>query len=138
MDHIEKSKELDLPPDQYVLVGGSVLDIHGIRESDDIDVVVSKGAFQTLKDRGWEVDIPFQEKWSRKRLVRDVFEVFTDVSFAKFNYYLPFEILKDASQQIKGIYVQPLGLLLLSKLDNGREKDLRDIELIKGYFKTKC
>jgi len=134
MDHIEKSKELGIRSDQYVLIGGSVLDIHGIRESNDIDVVVSTKAFQKLLDCGWEVDQEFKQKWRRDRLRHDVFEVFTDVYFQKQDYYMPFKALKDIAKQIEGVYVQPLGLLLLAKIDNGRKKDLEDIELIEKYL----
>ena len=135
MNHLEKVKELDVPYDQYVLVGGSILDIHGIRVSDDIDVIVSSEAFQTLKDRGWKVDMPFKEKWGRERLLHDVFEVYTDLYYEKIDYYLPFEILRDISKQIHGVYTQPLGLLLLGKLDMRRPKDIADIALIEQYFR---
>lgn len=134
MNHIEKSKELGLSPEEYVLVGGSVLDIHHIRESDDIDVVVSKKAFKLLRERGWSVDEEFREKWGRERLVRDVFEVYTDLSFQGQNYLFPFEALKESSRKIDGVYVQTLGLLLLAKKDNNREKDRRDCVLIEQHL----
>ncbi|MBI4086399.1 hypothetical protein HY416_00235 [Candidatus Kaiserbacteria bacterium] len=134
MNHLEKVKELELPYDQFVLVGGSILDIHGIRKSDDMDVVVSSQAFQTLKGRGWPVDPVFKEKWGRERLVQDVFEIYTDLYFQKIDYYLPFEVLKEMSKQMKGVYIQSLGALLLIKFDIGREKDMIDIKLIEEYL----
>ena len=134
MNHLEKSKELGLPAEQYVLVGGSILDIYGIRTSDDIDVVVSPEAFASLKERGWEVDEGFREKWGRERLVHDVFEVYTDLHYQKLDYYLPFVVLREISNRMEGVHVQPLGLLLLGKLDNARPKDLADVALIEQYF----
>lgn len=134
MNHLEKVKELELPYDQFVLVGGSILDIHGIRKSDDMDVVVSSQAFQTLKDRDWPIDPIFKQKWGRERLVQDVFEIYTDLYFQKIDYYLPFEILRDIAKQIEGVCTQPLGLLLLGKLDIAREKDLADVKLIESFL----
>ncbi len=134
MNHLEKVKDLDLPYDQFVLVGGSILDIHGIRKSNDIDVIVSPQAFRTLKDRGWQVDESFKQKWNRERLVHDVFEVCHDLYYERIDYYLPFEILRDIAKQIDGIYTQPLGLLLLAKLDIRREKDMVDVKLIEEFL----
>ncbi len=136
MNHIEKAKELALPYDQFVLVGGSVLDIHGLRSSDDIDVIVSQEAFKTLRERGWEVDTVFLEKWGRERLVHDVFEVYQNHILQALDYLIPFEAVRDMAKQIEGVYVIPLGFLLVAKLDNGnaREKDLSDIELIKKHL----
>ena len=134
MNHIEKSRELGLDPSEYVLIGGSVLDIHGIRTSDDMDVVVSKKAFQELKDRGWQVDEEFTKRWGRERLKHDVFEVFTEVSWEHMNYLLPFEAMRDIAKSINGVNVQPLGMLLLGKRDNGRPKDFEDCVLIEKYL----
>lgn len=105
MNHTEKAKELDLPIDQFVLVGGSVLDIHKIRKSDDIDVVVSPHAFEVLRKRGWKLDEEFKNKWGRERLKNDVFEVVTGLNYEYCNYTMPFEILFDMSQIIDGVHV---------------------------------
>lgn len=134
MNHLEKAKELNLNPEKFVLIGGSVMDIHGLRKSDDIDVVVSEQAFQELKERGWEADAEFKEKWGRERLKHDVFEVVTTVSWEHMNYLLPFEAVRDMAHKIEGIYVQPLGMLLLGKKDNNRPKDQADCELIEKYL----
>lgn len=134
MNHIEKAKELELDPEEYVLIGGSVMDIHGLRASDDMDVVVSKKAFQKLKNRGWKLDEEFTKKWGRERLKHDVFEVFTEVSWEHMNYLLPFEAMRDIAKRIGGVYVQPLGMLLLGKKDNKRPKDLEDCELIEKHL----
>lgn len=39
-----------------MIVGGSVLDIYGIRRSNDIDVVVSPQAFEELKTKNGGVE----------------------------------------------------------------------------------
>lgn len=134
MNHIEKSRELGLDPSEYILVGGSVLDIYGVRKSNDIDVVVSNRAFQTLKDRGWEVDQTFKEKWGNERLVHDVFEVVKHFNWNFCDYHLSFEAVRDIAKIIDGVHVQPLGLSLVAKYDIGREKDFVDIKLIEQYF----
>lgn len=132
-DHIAKVKELRLPSSEFVLVGGSILAIHGIRESDDVDVVVSKRAFEELKKHGWKVDPAFKEKWKRERLTYDVFEIYNDVFVKKTNTLLPFEGLLEHIETIDGVQCQTLQHLIFIKLDNGRMKDLEDVALIREY-----
>lgn len=134
MNHLEKVRELELPKEHYVVVGGSILDIYGIRKSNDIDVVVSWTAFEELRKRGWEVDEDFKRQWGRERLVHDVFEVYSDLYYQSLDYYMPFEVLRSIAHEKEGVLTQPLGLLLLAKKDNARPKDLEDIVLIEKYL----
>ena len=43
----------------------------GIRESNDIDMVVTRNLFKELQDEGWPIDEPFKQKWNRVRLKRE-------------------------------------------------------------------
>ena len=138
MNHIEKAEELSLLQDDFVVVGGSVLDIYGIRKSDDFDVVVSPNAFEQFKNTdGWKIDQIFKDKWGRERLVMGDFEVSKDLVFEWGNgYTFTFEMLKSISHIIDGVRVQPLAFLLLCKVHIGRPKDIEDVKLIEQYFAT--
>ncbi|MDP3741387.1 MAG: hypothetical protein Q8R08_03630 [bacterium] len=71
-DIVYKVKTLNFPKDSYVVFGGSPLALVGIREANDIDLLVSPEVYSQLKKAGWqevrksENDIP---------LVRDVLKL---------------------------------------------------------------
>ena len=47
-DVITELSRLGLPPGHYVVVGGAALAVRGIRETDDIDLVVTTELFELL------------------------------------------------------------------------------------------
>ena len=47
-DFIKAVKDLELKPEDYIVIGSGILVALGIREADDIDIVVSKDAFDKL------------------------------------------------------------------------------------------
>lgn len=49
MNIFAKLKELDFPPGQYVVVGGA-MEAHGIRKSNDLDILVTPKLYQQLLD----------------------------------------------------------------------------------------
>lgn len=52
---IKIAKELDFPKEQYLVITGTVLAAHEIREADDVDIVVNQELFDELKeDGGWK------------------------------------------------------------------------------------
>src|SRR5687768_15812064 len=53
MTVFERVKALNLPADQYVVVGGA-MEAHGIRNALDIDLVVTPQLFERLLAEGWE------------------------------------------------------------------------------------
>jgi len=54
MDIIEKIKKLDFPQGQYIIVGSGPMVVRAIKESNDIDIVVSVKLFEKCKQDGWE------------------------------------------------------------------------------------
>ena len=50
MNILQKVKELNLPEGSYVVEGSGVLDVLGIREANDIDLVVSPEVYEKLKE----------------------------------------------------------------------------------------
>ena len=55
MNIIKLVKKLDLPIGQYVVFGSGPLDVHGIRETWDVDICVKPELFEKLKlTKEWE------------------------------------------------------------------------------------
>lgn len=57
MSILQKVKNLGLFDKQFVVMGSAVLEMKGIRKAEDIDIIVTKELFETLKkDPGWEYE----------------------------------------------------------------------------------
>lgn len=50
-DFIRTVKELNLDPSDYVVIGSGVLCALGLRDADDVDVIVSEPVFVALKNK---------------------------------------------------------------------------------------
>lgn len=123
-------KLLKFPKNEYVVGSGAVMAVHNIRETYDIDMMVSPTLFEECKKNNWHV-----KKFPNgvEGLYKDVFELFTSVKHS--NYNPTFEYLVQQSEEIDGILFLKLSEVLKFKKAYGREKDLRDIELIQQYLR---
>ena len=131
-DLIKNVKALNLPLGQYIVVGGGILSVLGLRDSKDIDITVSGKVFESLKEQEWEeTDGPE----GRKKLVSKTVEVFQDF---KCGDYRPetADLIANA-QIIDGVPFLKLEELLKFKKILRREKDLKDISLIESYIAHK-
>lgn len=126
---IAKMKKLNLPKDSYVVFGSGPLAAAGIRETNDIDLLVSSDVLKQLNKKGW------------KELVKDVndkplvFEDFEAHDTWDFSPYAPTlnELLKTATE-VDGIKFASLDEVRKWKVASGRQKDLNDIKLIDKYL----
>lgn len=131
---IEQLKKIGLHIDEFVIVSSGALAIRGIREAKDLDVIVTNSlwnkltaTYQTEVENGVErikfdnsnIEIlnPAQSIFGNSRVVsvEEIFEkadIFGGIKFINLNHL----------KKIK------------TKL--GREKDLKDIELIDEYLKN--
>ena len=131
MNIIEKIKELNLPKDQYVVIGSGVMDILGIRRANDIDLSVTKELHQKLRETGkWEE----YENYGKIFLKKDVFEINGELNWDKYKTTTE-EAIKTAFL-IDGIPFMNIEELLKFKMASGGEKDFKDVELIKEYKKN--
>lgn len=132
---LEKLKALDLPRDQFVVVGSGPLAVRGLRESNDVDVIVTRSLWDVLKNKysvgtnemgvdvlsvGEDIEILDPEK--------SLFSNFAEISA---------EELFSEADEIEGLKFINLTHLKKIKLAFGREKDFRDIKLIDGYLSTR-
>ena len=126
-----KVKELSLPIGKYALFGSVPLTAYGIRESRDIDILITSDLFNELKESGKWVEKTNPN--GDKKLVKEPFDL-TD-KWWHGNSYEPEEskIIRDA-EIIKGMPVVRLAEVLSWKRAFWREKDLKDVRLIEEYL----
>jgi hypothetical protein len=127
----EELKRLDLPAGQYVVVGSGTMAAKGIRESSDLDVMVTDELWNELIER-YEV-----RSETGRSVIRlsDVVEIVCPVDSVFGNSeVVPIEEIFDKAERIQGYNFINLEHLIKIKAWMNREKDLKDIELIKNYL----
>ncbi|WP_010111860.1 hypothetical protein [Acinetobacter sp. P8-3-8] len=127
---LKEIHQLELPKKEYIIVGGGSLAIRGIRNTNDIDIVVTPKLFEKLQT---------SNEWSYKvrpngkpKLYKGFIEVYLDVNTADFQRSTAWLFENaDIFDQIQFI---DLHTLMQLKQSYGREKDLHDIKLIQIYL----
>lgn len=119
-DIIKRLAELNFPINEYWLITGGAMVLYGLRDTtNDIDLGCSKALADTLEKSGYPTTK--LSDGTRKISVADDIEIFEEWLF-------------DRVEIRDGISVISLKGLLEIKKSLGREKDLKDIELIEKSF----
>ncbi len=126
---ISSLKELNLPNNEYVVVGGGVLAALDLKETYDIDLVVSPVLFASLRQSGWKLK---NRPNNKPGLRNSVFEAYLDVDCGEIRR--SFDALIQDSFQVEGISFMDVKTLVLLKLEYGRPKDLVDLELLENVM----
>lgn len=130
----ERVKKLGLPLDQLIVIGSGVLEAHGIRQANDVDLVVTREVFEGLSaDVTWKSD---KAESGSLRLSKNDYEVYYDWSDSG-SEYPDFDDLLMYSTEIQGIRYVSLEYLRERKLSRGWEKDLEDVKLIDRYLEIR-
>lgn len=125
MNIIKKIKQLDLPVDDFLVVGSGPLAALGLRTANDIDLLVTPGLYGTLKKGGWnEHTYPTTLD---NGLTKGDFEVVTCW------HGIRLDDLIDSAVWFEGVAFANLEDVINWKSEMAREKDLRDLELIRRY-----
>ncbi len=130
MNVVEEIKKLNLSIDQYVVIGGSSLAVRGIRETEDIDLVVSKDLLEEYKQKKEWHTHPRLDSSKEPGLTNGLVEMYPDIGYEVED---SFKKIRDKADIVEGIPVASLEDIIRIKETYKREKDLRDIELIKQY-----
>ena len=126
-DIFQVIEALNLPKDQFVIVGGGVLSALGIQEwNGDVDLSVSEDTFEHFKQQGWH-----QEQEETKVVLKHG-DYDMGVGFGKWSLA---DLQADALV-IKGISFISLEKILEWKREANRQKDAPHIALIEQYLKT--
>lgn len=122
----KKVKQLALPSGEYVVIGSGLLDALGLRESRDLDLVVSDDLYQKLRASG---AYTIEEKYDGEVLIAGDIEVWTG-----WKSDANFKVLIQSAYEVEGIAFANPDIIIKRKTERGSEKDLNDIRLLKEYF----
>ncbi len=125
MNFIQRVKELNLPLDQFVVIGSGLLDALELRPADDIDLVVSPTLYADLQAMGnYQESVRHDEAY----LSADKLEI-----WQTWGPQYDYRMIKSSSIEIDGVsFINP-DLLIAKKRAIGRDKDLVDIKLLEQY-----
>jgi len=144
-DLLKSIERLDLPA---ILVGGAVLDLHDIRFSQTIDLVVAPELMLELLDKvdnkreiayslghlGTMTQVVAVGKGRERANERQYRESVKFMSAPNDHLYqVSFDELYNEAIDMNGVLVSPLSRILDWKLNVGKAKDLTDIALIKNH-----
>lgn len=128
---IQAVKGLGLPENNYVVFGSAPLAAAGLREANDIDLLVSKQVHDRLRQDGWQEMVKGPDD---KPLVHDVFEAHAHWNFSAYKPTLA-QLLSRAVI-IDDVPFASLEDVRKWKAELARPKDAKDLELIDAYLKT--
>jgi len=125
----DKVKALDLPLDQIIVIGSGILDQLGIRPASDIDLAASSDLMKKLSEES--------DDWSKKFGYNQRFYFVKDDGSAEVwdgwdfdGQAVSYDDLLDYAVKYDGVRFVDLEFLRKWKSWRGREKDVRDVELI--------
>lgn len=120
-------KKLKLPPEEYLIISSGPLAIHNIRDCNDLDIIISDKLFANLSEK-YPVEIG--EYISKIRI--------GDIEFIHRNKQqddeYDFDRQRVKAEMVDGIPFQDLKSCLYFKEKGSRDKDKKDVELIKQFL----
>lgn len=123
-----KLKKLNLPIGEYAVFGSGPIAIRNLRESSDIDIITTIELFETLKKK--HKNLLSHTKNGDEKINFDDIEIFHNWRDIDVNIN---ELIKNADI-IKGYPFVKLEHVIRWKKNRGKEKDLKDIDLIKSFL----
>jgi hypothetical protein len=126
MNLLSQLNKLDLPPDSFALFGSAPMAVRGIRESKDLDVIIRMATWRKLAQKH-----PPQSQKPHCIKIGDL-ELFNNWE----PWFKNSDELIDTADVIDGIRYVKLDYVIRWKKAMGREKDLKDIQLIEQYLKN--
>ena len=141
MKALEKVKRLNFPANQYVVVCGAVLAAHGIRDTEDLDILVRPELFKKCKEEGWMVT-PWTKagKKGKDWLAKNGIELYEELIMVGDSIFVE-DLAKNDIEIIEGVPLLSLTRLMEFKKEYlrlyNRPKDIKDISLIEAYLRQK-
>jgi hypothetical protein len=134
MDIFERINKFNLPKGHYAVFGSALLDVWNLRSANDLDIIVTPHLYEQLKKDGWE------EKLAHgfMMLSKDDANVTTVQDKPTDGDYNPdrLQLIREAIE-INGIPFVKVEEVIACKTAYNREKDLRDIKMLKDYLDSK-
>lgn len=127
-EKFEELRSLDLPVGHYVVTASGPLGIRGIREIDDLDLMVDDELWDELVER-----YGTSQDGTRIEISQGI-EAFRESSFEPDPALPSVREQIDEADLIEGLPFVRLEDVVKLKRAKGREKDRRDIELINAWY----
>ena len=124
-----KVKALDLPLDQIIVIGSGILDQLGIRPASDIDLAASSDLMKKLSEESGDWIKKFDDN-QRFYFVKDDGSAEVWDGWVFDGQTVSYDDLLDYAVEYDGVRFVDLEFLRKWKSWRGREKDVRDVELI--------
>ncbi len=128
---VRKVKELNFSKGSYIVFGSCPLAAVGIREANDIDLLVSEELFEKLKETGWKERV---KSTHDNPLVFDVFEAHSNWNFSPYSPTLTH--LLSSAMIIDSVPFASLEEVRKWKAASGGPKHLTDVKLIDTYLQN--
>jgi hypothetical protein len=127
---LEQLNNLNLPKDKYVVVGSGSMAAHGIREANDFDILVTFDLWEEF-----EKDNPVVMSGKTQNILFGDLQILGNGSMYRIPEIASIEEMISTADIIEGHPFLKLELVKKFKKNEGREKDLKDIDLIDEYLK---
>ena len=127
MNLLKELKELNLPVEDFAIFGSGPMAIRGLRENDDLDIIVKKELWEKLSKK-----YPVRTKNEGRTSYIQIggIEIFKNWK----PWFESTEELIDEADIIQGIRFVRLERVIKWKKAMGRDKDFVDIEKIEEYM----
>mgnify|MGYP003464475261 CR=1 FL=1 len=132
MDILKLVRELDFPQSEYIVIGGAAMAIRDLKKTQDIDILISKKLLEGLRKLDtWQNHPRIIASEEAGLINKDkTIELYPSIA----SDTITFESLKSNEEIIEGVPFANLEDIVKIKTYYAREKDLKDIELIKVYL----
>lgn len=128
MNIIPEIKKLGFPAGEYIVTGSGVLAALGLREAEDIDMAVTSKLLESLRATGeWKEEI----RYGKLFLLRENIDITSQLNWE--DYQTTTEEAIKTALIIDGVPFLNIEETIKFKTALGREKDFKDIELLKKY-----
>ncbi len=127
---LEEFKKLNLPDKEYAVYGSGPLAIRGIRETNDLDVLITDELYQKLKEK-------YPQNTEKDKVTIGKIEMFPSWNWMWGNGIGDLKDVIGRAEIIENVRFILLDDLVICKREMGRKKDLEDIDLIEKYLRKR-
>lgn len=126
---VERIRRLEIAKRDYVLVGSSVLEVLGLREAADVDLVVTSEVYEAFREKhGWH---EFTQANGKKVLSHEGSNLMTVWAGDQLKQ------LRQGVTTVDGVRIMSIEKLIEGKLQLGRRKDFADVKLLRRYLRNR-
>jgi len=127
---IKRVHKTQLPVERIIVIGSGILDVLGLRQANDLDLVADEALFAELAGReGWELAVVHGEQ----ALYNEALDVEVWKSWGS-DGVPNFAQLREQGIEIEGVTFTSPEFVLEWKKQRGRPKDKADIRLLEEYL----